>query len=167
MPTTLLVIGLALGACERGAEPGGSHAPETGPATTPGAAHSRSEFARLRWLEGTWRGSGAGQPTFYERYTFVDDSTLRAESSPDSTFPDPAEAGSIELRAGRITTGGGDMLWAATRLDDRSVRFDPVRGARNTFVWTRASDSVWTARLTWRDDEGEPHELLYTMRRMP
>jgi hypothetical protein len=129
---------------------------------------SVDQFAALRWIEGTWRGSGIEQPTFYERYTFVDDSTIRAESSPDSTFPDPEEAGAIELRGGRITTGDGEtMQWAVSSIDARSVRFDPVRGARNTFVWTSESDSAWHARLSWTDRDGVPHETIYQMRRLP
>ena len=143
-----------------------SDAGRPGASATP-AQVTPGQFASLRWIEGTWRGSGIEQPTFYERYTFVDDSTIRAESSPDSTFPDPDEAGAIELRAGRVTTGDSTMLWAVSSIDARSVRFDPVRGARNTFVWDSESDSAWRATLTWTDRDGEAHERIYRMRRMP
>ena len=126
------------------------------------------QLRALRWIEGTWRGSGVDQPTFYERYTFIDDSTIRAESSPDSTFPNAEDVGAIVLRDGRVTTGDDvTMQWAVTAIDARSVRFDPVRGARNTFVWTSESDSAWTARLSWTDRDGVPHEQVYQMRRMP
>jgi hypothetical protein len=124
------------------------------------------QFGALRWLEGTWRGSGVDQPTFYERYTFVDDTTIRAESSPDSTFPNPEEAGEIVLRGGRVMTGEETMAWAVSSIDAGSVRFDPIRGARNTFVWTRESDSAWNARLSWTDRDGVAHEQVYQMRRM-
>ena len=141
--------------------------PMEAPAPSRAARVTPEQFAALHWLEGTWRGSGVDQPTFYERYTFVDDSTIRAESSPDSTFPDPDEADTIELRAGRVTTGGAEMEWAVSSIDDGSVRFDPLRGANNAFVWTSESDSAWTARLTWTDRDGEAHERIYEMRRMP
>ena len=172
-----------LGACggQGGEEPAGadtasssaSVTPRTPTRVTPVAPAapidvSVEQFGALRWIEGTWRGSGVEQPTFYERYTFVNDSTIRAESSPDSTFPNPEEAGTIELRGGRVTTGDGEaMQWAVSSIDARSVRFDPVRGARNTFVWTSESDSAWNARLSWTDRDGVPHETLYQMRRMP
>ena len=160
---------LVLCACGGGADAPAVRADSTAPASAPaGPAHVTPEqFGSLRWLEGTWRGAGVEQPTFYERYTFVDDSTLRAESSTDSTFPEPEEADAIELRGGRVTTGGEDMLWAVSAIDARSVRFDPLRGANNAFVWSSASDSAWSARLSWIDRDGQAHERIYEMRRMP
>ena len=137
------------------------------PAAAPLAGVTTARFAELRWIEGTWRGSGTEQPTFYERYTFVDDSTILAQSSADSTFPDPAEGSTIRLRGGRITTGEDTMEWAASTIDARSVRFDPVRGVNNAFTWTSESDSAWVARLTWTDRDGVAHERVYQMRRMP
>lgn len=37
---------------------------------------SRSDFQKLRWLEGRWRGSEGGENAFYERYHFVNDTTI-------------------------------------------------------------------------------------------
>lgn len=125
------------------------------------------EFASLRWLEGSWRGTDDGGQAFYERYAFVDDSTIRAESSPDSTFPSVDGASQIRLRAGRVTTGEETMEWTVSAIEEGAVRFDPTRGARNAFEWRRLSDSVWVARLSWTDSEGDSHERQYTMRRMP
>ena len=161
-------IALALGACggaggETESTPDTSVTPRV---TSAPATVSAQQFGQLRWIEGTWRGTGVEQPTFYERYTFVDDSTIRAESSADSTFPAPQEAGAIELRGGRVTTGEEAMQWAVSSLDARSVRFDPVRGARNSFVWRSDADSAWTATLSWTDNDGEAHERVYHMRRM-
>jgi len=110
-------IVLLLAACG-GGQGDVSDVPDTAAQTPPAATTampmsvSVEQFAQLRWLEGTWRGSGVEQPTFYERYSFADDSTIRAESSPDSTFPHPEEASTIQLRAGRVTTGEGTMEWA-------------------------------------------------------
>ena len=171
------VLGL-LGAVLLGACGGqGGDAPETADSTSTSAPAvtaaapidvTAEQLNALRWIEGTWRGTGVNQPTFYERYTFVDDSTIRAESSPDSTFPNPEEVGAIVLRDGHVTTGDDvTMQWAVTSIDARSVRFDPVRGASNTFVWTSESDSAWTARLSWTDRDGVPHEQVYQMRRVP
>ena len=168
-----LAMGVTLSACDgsESDEPASaSDSSAAGAPAVPAAAPatvSLEQFGALRWIEGTWRGSGDEQPTFYERYTFADDSTIRAEASSDSTFPTPEEAGAIRLRGGRVTTGEQNMEWAVTSLDARSVRFDPVRGARNTFVWTSTSDTSWTARLSWTDREGTPHERIYEMRRMP
>ena len=125
------------------------------------------QFGQLRWIEGTWRGSGVEQPTFYERYAFVDDSTIRAESSSDSTFPNADEASHIVLREGKAVTGDGTYEWSVTSIDARSVHFEPTLVATNAFTWTSDADSAWTARLTWNAPDGTPNERIYQMRRMP
>ena len=166
----LLLTTLVIAACgtDDGVE-GESTTTATASRVPPAASVTLDEFASLRWLEGTWRGADAGGQTFYERYAFVDDSTILAHSSPDSTFPSTTEidgASEIRLRAGRVTTGEEMMEWAVTAIDEGVVRFDPVRGTRNSFEWRRQSDSAWVARLDWTDADGERHEREYTMRRM-
>ena len=165
---SLLSCALVLAACgEPGADAGSVDTePGADRAAAAPATVSVDDFGALRWIEGTWRGTGPGQETFYERYTMVDDSTIRSEASPDSTFPDAGEAGSIRLRGGRVTTGDETMEWAVSSIDARSVRFDPVRGASNAFVWTSDSDSTWEARLSWTDRDGVAHEQVYQMRRV-
>ncbi len=37
---------------------------------------SQSDFQKLRWLEGTWRGSDGGKGAFYEGYRFIDDTII-------------------------------------------------------------------------------------------
>lgn len=163
----LLLLTLLLAACgtDDGVD-GESTTTATAARVPPPASVTLDEFASLRWLEGTWAGDDPAGAPFYERYAFVDDSTIRAESSPDSTFPSVDGASEIRLRAGRVTTGEETMEWAVTSIDDRAVRFDPIRGARNSFVWRSRSDSVWVATLNWTDADGESHEREYTMRRM-
>ena len=61
-------------------------APVTPPPAAQSASISREAFAGLRWIAGSWRGSGDGQAPFYERYRFEDDSTLVVETFTDSTL---------------------------------------------------------------------------------
>ena len=42
----------------------------------PKAAFRTADFSKLKWLEGTWQGSSPGESTFYERYQFLNDSTI-------------------------------------------------------------------------------------------
>jgi hypothetical protein len=37
---------------------------------------SQSDFQKLRWLEGAWRGSDGGRGAFYEGYRFIDETTI-------------------------------------------------------------------------------------------
>lgn len=163
----LLLLTLLLAACgtDDGVE-GETTTTATAARVPPAVTVSPDEFGSLRWLEGTWRGVDEGGQPFYERYAFVDDSTIEAASSPDSTFPSVDGASEIRLRAGHVTTGDEAMEWTVTAISDGVVRFDPVRGARNAFEWRRESDSAWTAKLDWTDSDGERHEREYTMRRI-
>ena len=163
----LALIPVACDGQERDAgEAADTRAAAPAPAPAEPAQVTAEQFAQLRWLEGTWRGSGDEQPTFYERYAFVDDSTIRAESASDSTFPNPEEGSAIRLREGHVVTGDSVYAWAVTSIDARTVRFDPVSGATNAFTWTSESDSAWTARLMWNDSQGRAQERVYQMRRM-
>src|SRR5262245_28887902 len=40
---------------------------------------SQSDFQKLRWLEGTWRGSDGGKGAFFEGYRFINDTTIEVE----------------------------------------------------------------------------------------
>src|SRR5687768_1959879 len=114
----ILLLTLLLAACgtDDGVE-GESTTTATASRVPPPATVTPDEFASLRWLEGTWVGDDAGGEPFYERYAFVDDSTILAQSSPDSTFPSVDGASEIRLRAGRVTTGEEAMEWAVTSID--------------------------------------------------
>lgn len=138
-------------------------------ATSPGAQAARlsvRDLRRLRWIEGSWRGSGDGQAPFYERYRFADDSTLVVDSFADSTLATVSESTRFELRGGRLGNPGA-ARWVASRLDGRAVDFVPVAGARNTFTWRYDSPDQWTALLHWPASDTRPaRDPTYTMVRV-
>lgn len=76
------VVAALLSACEGGNSPG----------VTP-AQVSPSQFQQLRWLEGDWQGTGGGVDAFYERYRWVDDSTIRKYDFSDSTLAVVTDSG--------------------------------------------------------------------------
>ena len=45
-----------------------------------------TDFAKLRWLEGAWSGTAAGESPIYARYHVLNDSTLEITYFRDSTF---------------------------------------------------------------------------------
>lgn len=156
IPLALAV--LALAACD----------PPPSPPPGPGGAAriSVAEFRRLRWIEGSWRGSGSGQAAFFERYRFADDSTLVVDSFADSTLAAVSESTRFELRGGRLGNPG-NVRWVASRLDDRAVTFVPVAGARNTFTWRYDARDRWTALLHWPASDTRPERsATYTMERV-
>lgn len=136
-------------------------------APTP-ARVTRQELARLRWIVGDWRGTGAGgttQAPFYERYRFADDSTLVVEHFPDSTFRSANDSSRYALRGGRLAAVGGSPF-VATRLDSLGVEFRADRGG---FRWERtagagARPSVWRAVILPPTGSGAGRH--YEMRRV-
>lgn len=170
MSRTRIVVVMAavagLSGCAGAATPS---APAPAGSAIPLAVHMpREDFARLAWLEGTWRGEGVGEPPFWERYRFVNDTTVRIESFTDSALAHPPETGEIRWRDGMVTIGSGGSLWVVTRWDRSTLRFEPVAGARNDFMWRRDSDDAWTAVLSWPAVGATPaRERVYHLRRWP
>lgn len=122
---------------------------------------SREQFAQLRWIEGTWRGTGDGQAPFYERYDVVDDTTILMQSFSDSTLRTTTDESRIVLTGGRVLQReeGSDRVSGAARIDATSIAFVPVnRGF--TYSWRRGSTSdEWIASI------GPTGGRTYTMRR--
>jgi hypothetical protein len=128
---------------------------------------SKSDLQKLRWIEGTWRGSENGQGGFYERYRFANDDVLENESlGPDLTSPKDGGKGSVYISDGNILHRGGSMVWIATALDDKSIHFAPKENASNSFSWEKESADVWIARIKFTDSQGKPVEHVYRMERV-
>ena len=126
-----------------------------------------ADLRALRWIVGTWRGSGDRQSPFYERYRFVDDSTLLMEGFKDSTLAQVTESSRYELRGGRFANAGpaDAAQWVAVRLTDGAVTFAPVRRARNRFTWRPVSTDEWIADLVWppADAASAPRTRTYRL----
>lgn len=141
-------------------------------ASTPSPAPSpklinAADLAKLRWIEGSWRGTGDGQSPFYERYKFENDSTLVVETLADETFSKVSDVSRFELKDGHFGSSTGDSGSVATALDDNSITFEPLGKARNSFRFQRESDNSWKATLNWTDKTGAPKERVYHMERWP
>ncbi|HUQ34385.1 MAG TPA: hypothetical protein VM095_19850 [Pyrinomonadaceae bacterium] len=129
---------------------------------------SAAELKKLRWIEGSWRGTGDVEAPFYERYHFEGESTLVVESFADETLSKVTEVTRFELKDGAFGNAGEVARWAATDLKDDSVTFEPIAGARNTFRWQRESANLWKATLNWPALGDKPaRQRVYLMERLP
>lgn len=142
-----------------------SAAPTTTPSPTPKLI-TPADLAKLRWIEGSWRGTGGGVPPFYERYKFENDSTLVVESLADETLSKVNDVSRFELKDGKFGSGTPDAGSVATALDDKSITFAPL-GKGNFFRFQRESEDSWKATLNWTDKNGAPKERIYLMERWP
>jgi|ERR1044071_4677114 hypothetical protein len=145
-----------------------ARAQEPAPQTVKPKRISTGELAKLRWIEGTWRGTGDIDKPFYERYHFEDESTLVVEGLADETLSKVTDVTRFELKDGAFGNAGDGSRWVATQLEDKSVTFEPVVKARNTFRWQQESKDVWKAILNWPATGDKPaRQRVYLMERLP
>ena len=121
-----------------------------------------ADVARLKWLEGTWRGSGVDQAPFFERYRFENESILAVDTFPDEKLDKVEDTARFELKDGRF----GNPHYAASKIEDNAVDFEPIT-AKNSFRWERVSENAWKAILTWPAQGNKPAgERVYNMERI-
>lgn len=163
----ILTIGLVLltvAGCTR-TSPGNLAQKASTPSPSPKLINA-ADLAKLRWIEGSWRGTGDGQSPFYERYKFENDSTLVVETLADETLSNVSDVSRFELKDGHFGSGTDDSGSVATALDDNSITFEPLGKSRNSFRFQRESDNSWKAILNWTDKTGAPKERIYRMERL-
>lgn len=132
------------------------------PPITPKAV-TTADLQKLKWIEGTWRGTGEVQPPFFERYHFENDSTLIMEELADETLSRVTKTTSYELKDGQFGNGRS----VATALDNTSITFSPLIEDRNSFRWQSESKNLWKAILTLPATATAPaKETIYRMERL-
>ena len=138
--------------------------PAAVPAPTPGA-FATTDFAKLRWLEGRWRGFMPDGGKFYESYVLENDSTIIKYSYADTTFRNPSDRSVIALRGTTVSNDSENGAhWVVTRIDSTGADFAPARGATNHFTFTREDATKWTASLRWTEN-GQPKTVVYALHR--
>jgi hypothetical protein len=125
------------------------------------------DLKKLRWLEGTWRGTGEGVQPFFERYRFENDSTLAIDGFENEKLEKVTDTTRYELKDGEFGGGNEGFRWIASEIDDKSVTFVPVVKARNSFRWEHVSKDEWKAVLNWPATADKPaRERVYKMERL-
>ena len=127
-----------------------------------------ADLQKLRWIEGSWRGTGVNQPPFFERYRFENDTTLAVDHFEDETLAKVTSTSRYELKNGEFRDGSGSRGYVATALDDSSISFEPLSAGSNSFMWKRDSKDSWTAHLSWPASGDKPAgNRIYKMERWP
>jgi len=128
---------------------------------------SQSDFGKLRWLEGTWRGSDGKGLIFYERYQFLDGTIIEFKSfGQDQTLTRMKSKGTIVYEDGVILSREDSMGSIVTAIDDKSVHFLSQENLGNSYSFENESPDVWLARLKYTDSHGKPAETVYRMERI-
>jgi len=124
-----------------------------------------TDFARFRSIEGTWKATAPGEKTYYERYHFVNDSTIEITYYSDSTFSKETGNGRVYLSVGRVYHTFGPGRWGATSVDSTGAYFVPQVNAQNTFAWSFQSPNSWTATMR-TGFSGRERVTVYTLDRV-
>lgn len=124
-----------------------------------------ADLQKLRWIEGSWRGSGIDQPFFYERYRFENETMLAVDTLENDKVTDTTL---FVLKDGEFGGGSEGSRYVATALDDNSITFDPVVKATTSFRWQRETKDSWKAVLALpAKKDKSAGERIYNMERWP
>jgi hypothetical protein len=127
-----------------------------------------ADLQKLRWIEGSWRGTGEVDKPFFERYRFEGDSVLLVDSFEDETLAKVTDTTRYELKDGEFGGGSEGHRYVAKSLDDRAVEFGPGVDVKNGFRWERESKDAWKATIIFPASGNKPAtERVYKMERWP
>jgi hypothetical protein len=127
-------------------------------------AVTKAQLTSLRWIEGTWLGTGGGVPAFAEAYKFVNDTTVDISFFSDSTAVKVLGTGKMVLSSGQLFYAGNGTEYIATKISPSSVTFVPKgTNGKNQLEWTMVSPTVWNASLKGGTGEVTPQVVTYKM----
>ena len=130
--------------------------------STPSNKFTTADIAKLKWIEGTWKGMDGDKP-FYERYKIEETAmvveSLKADGSVDG------EPDRFELKDGEFGKGVGDQRSAASEITADHIQFVPAApGKLNNFRFERQSNNTWRAVLEWPAKGDKPAgQKIYVM----
>lgn len=127
--------------------------------------YTLKDFAKLKWLEGDWKGQMENKPPFFARYKFANDSVIISYSYRDSAMINAADSSTIFLHNGAIYDKGSSAIWVATKVDSANIHFVPYRYAMNQFTWKLNPDGSWSTYVSLRNSK-ETGATEYVMRRI-
>ena len=130
--------------------------------STPSKKFTAADVAKLKWIEGTWRGMDGDKP-FYERYTIEETAMVVQSLKPDGTVDGAPDR--FELKDGRFGKDEGDRGSVASEITADYIQFVPtVPGKSNSFRFERQSNNTWRAVLDWPAKGDKPaRQKIYIM----
>ena len=150
----------------------------------PPKSFTAADVAKLKWIEGIWRGTGENMDPRYERYTLDSDTALVLDNFGSEKMDKPVDTLRFELKDGEFGTAGTSAHWAATEITDDSatfVRFAPEKpkgeapaghpqmaDSPRSIHWQNNKDGTWKTVIDWppKGDQTPPQNTL-VMERWP
>src|SRR5678815_1776120 len=125
----VIIVSVIAAACSK-AQVANSNVQEPAAQATPANKFTATDVAKLKWIEGTWRGMDGDKP-FYERYRLEETAlvveTLKEDGSRNG------EPDRFELKDGEFGKGEGDRRSGASEITADHIQFVPaVPGKSNS-----------------------------------
>jgi hypothetical protein len=130
--------------------------------STPLKKFTAADVAKLKWIEGTWRGMDGDKP-FYERYKIEETAMVVESLRADGSINGEPER--FELKDGEFGKDEGDQRSVASEITADHIQFVPaVPGKGNNFRFERQSNGTWRAVLEWPAKADKPaRQKIYIM----
>ena len=130
------------------------------------AALGASDFAHLRFLEGTWQGAAPDGTIFRDRYAFSSDTSLTSQRLADDPTSAPTDSSTVSLEDGRIVSRWGEFSWTASEVRDGFVAFEPVGETPGSFSWKRVTADRVDVEQRWTDADGRKQGYVIELTRL-
>lgn len=136
-------------------------APAAKPQRSPAKGVTAKDIAKVAWLEGFWRGTGADKP-FFNLYRFMG-TTLKIQSFEDEEKTKPVDAATYELKDGIFANPSGDHRFAASEITDSYIQFVTLTGTTEQFRMERQADGTVKAVMEWTGQDGKAEKKEYIL----
>jgi hypothetical protein len=124
-----------------------------------------ADIAKIKWLEGSYRGTGAEKP-FFNRYRF-NGTTLNIESYDDEAMTKKVDSAVYELKDGMYANPSGKDRFAATEITDAYVQFVTMASEKPAALkMERQGDGSVKATLEWTGPDGNPTQRSFILERL-
>jgi hypothetical protein len=132
------------------------------PGPTPASNITAEDVAKLKWLEGTWRGMDGDKP-FFERYR-LEGTTLIVEGFADERLESVSDTSRFELRDGAFGKFDSDGGSRASSITADSVQFVPAKPSTGNMFRFERQPNGWRAVLEWPATPDKPaRQKIYNM----
>ena len=138
------------------------HVAQSTAQSTPSKKITAADVAKLKWIEGTWRGMDGDKP-FYERYKIEETAMVVESLKADGSVNGEPER--FELKDGEFGKDEGDQRSVASEITADHIQFVPAAGGRtNSFRFERQPNNTWRAVLDWPAKGDKPaRQRIYIM----
>jgi len=122
-----------------------------------------ADIERIKWLEGTWKGTGEGQEPFYEQYRF-EGTTMYEDSFEDSSLKNVKDSARYALINGEFRHTQNGRRVVASEITDDHIQFIAAAGDGNSYRFEKQPEGRWRVVLEWPATGDKPaKKVIYNM----